>query len=180
MRNSAAAYQHYDSPDAVQHDAQIPFILSMPTNLRDADGKPRTVKLTGHTRNIGLDTLELVGPFIRFGNRSLMNRDNTFQVVLGLPDGAVRLRVAPVSYAELDMDETGVGYLMAVNHETIESTTEMRCVIKVSVVSIHESDRARYAKHLTSLDKNEREQTVMVMEHNGSWRPQTLTVTVLA
>ncbi len=177
---TSAAYQRYESDAAIQHDAQIPFILSMPTNVRNPDGTARTVKLTGHTRNISLDALELVGPFIRFGNRSLMNRDNTFQVVLGLPDGAVRLRVAAVSYAELDEDETGVGYLIAVTDETIESTSDMRCVIKVNVVSIHESDRARYSQYLKSLDKNKTEQTVMVMEHDGAWRPQTLTVTVLA
>lgn len=179
MRDSAA-YKRYASNDAIQHDAQIPFIISMPTNVRNADGKARTIKLAGHTRSVGLEGLELVGPFIRFGNRSLMNRDNTFQVVLGLPSGAVRVRVAAVSYAELDEDETGVGYLMAVNHETVESTTEMRCVIKVRVISIHESDRARFSQYLKSLGKGESEQTVMVMERNGSWRPQTLTVTVLA
>jgi hypothetical protein len=158
--------------------AQLPFIISLPTMSKS--GVPRPLKLTGHTRALSALELELVGPFILFNNRSLLGASATLQLTLGLPTGSISLQATALSYTELDERETGLGYLITAHDDAPHNSGDLNCVIKARITDINEGDHRQLVKYLRSLHQNELEQTILVLDTNGRWQEQTLTVTVMA
>jgi hypothetical protein len=158
---------------------QLPFIISLPATVRIGAMQAPT-KLAGHTRCISATELQLIGPFTLFSNRFSFGKNQPFQMLLGLPTGAIRLHAEAVSFTQLDENEANMGYLITAQQDTPRSAPDMNCVIKARITDINDNDYQQLVKYLRTLNRKELEQTVLVMESDGSWREQTLTVTVLA
>lgn len=160
--------------------AQIPFVCSLPVASRFGSDGPRTIQLTGHTRSLSLDELELIAPFILFTTRSRLGKDAALQISLTLSDFSINLRATVLSYTQLDEEETGVGYLITAQDKLDNNDAELNCVIRVRITDISEGDRTKLKKFLRTLNRTQLEQTVLVMEGNGMWSEQVMTVTVMA
>lgn len=161
-------------------EAQLPFIISISAKTNFGDGNERRIKLSGHTRSVGAGELELVGPFILFNNRSILGKDATLRVTLGLPGGSISLQAVTHSYTQLDESEMGMGYLITAHDELLNNAADLNCVVRARITNINESDRLKLVRYLRGLRQASSEQTVMVLDGNGMWREQVLTVTVVA
>lgn len=179
MKNSQG-FNFYDEDfESRQFYEQLPFVISLPAVARFGVGMLAATKLAGHTRCLSATGLQMVGPFTLFCDRFSVGKNQPFQMLLGLPNGAVRLRAEAVSFTQLDENEAGLGYLIA-DHDADKETGDLNCVIKARITNTNDPDYKKYIKYLRDLDRRETEQTVLVMETDGTWREQTLTVTVLA
>lgn len=159
---------------------QIPFVSTLPAGA-DYDGATRrALQLSGHTRSVSLNEIELIAPFILFTTRSRLGRDAALNITLTLPTGSVTFAASVLSYTELDEDEIGVGYIITARDKYDNNDAELNCVVRARITNIGEKDRQQLAKYLRSLSQNQLEQTIIVMEANGMWREQLLTVTVVA
>jgi hypothetical protein len=160
---------------------RIPFVSSLPAAATNFGNQtPRSIQLSGHTRSVSLNELELIAPFILFTTRSRLGKDSALQISLTLPAGSISFCATVVSYTQLDEFETGVGYLITAQNKWDNNDAELNCVIRARITSISEKDRQQLVKYLRSLSQTQLEQTVLVMEGNGTWREQLMTVTVMA
>ena len=179
MRNSQAYNLYEEDFASQQFHEQLPFVISLQPVTRIGVGALTATKLAGHTRCLSATGLQLVGPFTLFCNRFSVVNHQPFQMLLGLPGGAIRLRAEAVSFTQLDEQEAGLGYLIA-EQDGDKEGGDMNCIIKARITSTGDNAYKQYLTYLRSLRQRESEQTVMIMENDGTWREQTLTVTVLA
>ena len=179
MRNSQTYNLYEEDFASQQFHEQLPFVISLQPVTRIGVGALTATKLAGHTRCLSATGLQLVGPFTLFCNRFSVGKHQPFQMLLGLPGGAIRLRAEAVSFTQLDEQEAGLGYLIA-EQDGDKEGGDMNCIIKARITSTGDNDYKQYLKYLRSLRQRQSEQTVMIMENDGTWREQTLTVTVLA
>lgn len=178
-QNTSTSYRFAQDVESKLFYEQLPFIISLPAAIRIGGVQPMT-KLAGHTRCVSAGELQLVAPFRLFSERFSFGKKQSFQMLLGLPDGTVRLRASAVSFTRLDESENNLGYLITAQADAARDAPDMNCVIKARITDINDNDYRILLKYLHTLNRKEQEQTVLVMESDGSWHEQTLTVTVLA
>lgn len=140
-----------DRRTSPRYKTHLTFRVMLPTDEKNADGTLRSITLSGHTHDISPEGLALVGPFVSFGARYLVNNDRPLQVQLNLPSGSVKLNAAAVRFERLDKGEQNVGFIMTGPAEFDQNIKEMSCLIGVRILKIADQDRIRYLEYLTSL-----------------------------
>jgi hypothetical protein len=78
--------------------------------------------------------MALIVPAITLDEHHLVGENRSLKVQLELPTGPVEMQVSPVRYERLEEDGSETGY-----------------VIAVKIIGMSESDRANYAKFVSTL-----------------------------
>ena len=114
--------------------ARLPFTVSLAGPAKNQNGSRRMSSLKGHTLDLSSTGLALIVPTIIVGEHHLVNENRNLNVRLELPDGVVEMQVTPIRYESLDDHRTETGYL-----------------IGARIVSIDETDQARFMKYVANL-----------------------------
>ncbi|HEV2801411.1 MAG TPA: hypothetical protein VGW12_12980 [Pyrinomonadaceae bacterium] len=122
-----------------RYSARIPFNVSIAAANRGANMGQPGASLTGRTRDLGEDDLNLVVPSIRIGGDYITLKENNLAVTLELPSGEVSLVAAPARFEQLEGEHGGEGYLVGVR-----------------ILEMSAPDRERYVAHLRTLPQTDR------------------------
>jgi hypothetical protein len=106
----------------VRYAARIPFQVSVTDAKRGgAAGTKPAASLTGYTRDLGEDDLNLVVPSTRIGGAYITLKDNKLLILLELLSGTVSLIAVPARFEQLDGEGGGEGYLVGVRIEEMNA-----------------------------------------------------------
>lgn len=162
-----------------RHETRLPFSFKLDDEEQGDAETSGTIKLTGHTLDIGSSNISLVGPLIRFGYRHLMGRAQALHLTLHLPSGPIEIEATPTRYAQLEAGATDAGFIMSGVSESDANEMDVCCLIGVHIKRMNESDRARYDKYLYQLERVEAEQTAFIISIEDTLSEDALTYSTM-
>ncbi|HKZ02252.1 MAG TPA: PilZ domain-containing protein [Pyrinomonadaceae bacterium] len=119
-----------------RREVRLPFSMSVADRRIRPNGARGVPTISGHTLDVSATGLALNVPAIRIEEHYLVGESRRLQLNLELPDGPVRMQVAPVRYESLEEHQSETGY-----------------AIGVRITEMSEQDRMHfneYIKHLKS------------------------------
>lgn len=97
-----------------RREVHLPFSMSVADRRIRPNGARGVPSIDGHTLDISATGLALNVPTIRIEEHYLVGDSRRLQLKLELPDGPVKMLVAPVRYESLDEHQTETGYAIGV------------------------------------------------------------------
>jgi hypothetical protein len=134
-----------------QYEAHLFFSISVYDEEAEGERARQPATLAGYTHSIGADALSLVGPFYRFGYRYLMGRNRALPVVLELPSGPINIQGFPMRYTKMSEQAVEDGYMLTGVDSSSFSSTDVNCLIEVSIVVMSDDDREQLTQYLHKL-----------------------------
>jgi hypothetical protein len=120
-----------------RQSSRLDFSLSLVSNTKSLNGTRRVTSMDGHTLDLSVNGVGLVVPKITLGEHHLVGENRSFNVKLQLPDGPIEMQVVPVRYERFEDHQSETGYLIA-----------------VKILSMPDTDRARFSEYVATLRKN--------------------------
>src|SRR3990172_5332040 len=97
-----------------RREVRLPFSMSVADRRIRPNGSRGVPTINGHTLDISATGLALNVPAIRIEEHYLVGDTRRLQLKLELPDGPVKMQVAPVRYESLEEHQTETGYAIGV------------------------------------------------------------------
>lgn len=101
---------------------EVELALMVPSPGSTSRSVAPGLRVSGYTRDISSTGLAVVVPTIRTGGKYITGSNQTLQITLALPSGAVEIYGTPVRYSPLEEPGGDRGYLVGIQIERMSVT----------------------------------------------------------